>query len=608
MKDSFGKRFGRLVKRLRGEQGLTQPKLAIKAFDDEGKRSQITRLEKGYIDNPHQKTVDLLTVALDILPEDLAACYHELTPFVATRDWQDITGEFLPGPPDRFLGHSTALAEVEEFLIEPALQGLLVHGMGGVGKTALVIKALTDNIEFGQEQCFFLDVRGYETTSTEQDLLKSALTRLISRHSPTKVILPADNDQLIALWKQTSRAISKIIILDNVRTLAQLKALVPIGNTKWIATSRRMISGRHKSIGLKPLSDDLGGQLATRIVKQHSDNILRRECAVRLSELCEGLPLAIEVAAGTIACTPGLDLRAFFNQLESTHKAVASSEDWEEHVIKRLVVSLNYLNSDQRLVFSALSVFSGEFTQIAAQAVLPQSIEFSTVCARLTRNNMLQYIPRSGVSKKFYKYHDMMKAIAFRNLLKMPSADRKRLLVRFSEYFSQLIREYTNRDNHLDKNQPVPTIIYDIDNIRTAFENALSSDDEGAIERVITFISDDAVMQKLTLIEQLDWLEEAHDRIKNAGNQLGGDRHALTLGNIHITRAKAMSSMGDHQEAETLLRSVLDDAILSRIPSISALAWSELSLVLGNIPGRTSESIEAMARALKKVTESGEER
>ena len=72
--DSFGARFGILVKTRRGIEGLSQRDLAIRAFDDEARKTRISELENGKVPNPQQRTIDALVTALNIPAEDVAAC------------------------------------------------------------------------------------------------------------------------------------------------------------------------------------------------------------------------------------------------------------------------------------------------------------------------------------------------------------------------------------------------------------------------------------------------------------------------------------------------------------------------------------------------------
>jgi transcriptional regulator with XRE-family HTH domain len=74
MERTFGQAFGELVRTKRGQEGLTQKELAIRAFDNESKVRRINDLETGAVNRPHVKTVDALVVALDIRGEELATC------------------------------------------------------------------------------------------------------------------------------------------------------------------------------------------------------------------------------------------------------------------------------------------------------------------------------------------------------------------------------------------------------------------------------------------------------------------------------------------------------------------------------------------------------
>jgi tetratricopeptide (TPR) repeat protein len=72
--NTFGARFGALIKHRRGVEGLTQEALAVLAFGDEANKSRISELENGRVPNPHQRNVDALVVALGLSEADLASC------------------------------------------------------------------------------------------------------------------------------------------------------------------------------------------------------------------------------------------------------------------------------------------------------------------------------------------------------------------------------------------------------------------------------------------------------------------------------------------------------------------------------------------------------
>ena len=58
--------FRALIKRKRGEANLSQEKLAGKIYGDPARKSDISRLERGKIANPQEKTIQYLCQALEI--------------------------------------------------------------------------------------------------------------------------------------------------------------------------------------------------------------------------------------------------------------------------------------------------------------------------------------------------------------------------------------------------------------------------------------------------------------------------------------------------------------------------------------------------------------
>lgn len=64
--NAFGARFGRLVRSYRDDLGMSVRDLAVSVWNDEGRKSSISRLENGHVGNPAARTVQRLAHALDI--------------------------------------------------------------------------------------------------------------------------------------------------------------------------------------------------------------------------------------------------------------------------------------------------------------------------------------------------------------------------------------------------------------------------------------------------------------------------------------------------------------------------------------------------------------
>lgn len=90
---SFGVEFGALIRERRGIEGMTQQELAVKAFGEEARKSRISELENGRVENPHQKTVDALVLALNISDDEIRQCQIR-----AKQKVLDAERYQLPGP------------------------------------------------------------------------------------------------------------------------------------------------------------------------------------------------------------------------------------------------------------------------------------------------------------------------------------------------------------------------------------------------------------------------------------------------------------------------------------------------------------------------------
>jgi transcriptional regulator with XRE-family HTH domain len=83
--DCFGVLFGRLVREKRGIEGLSQDGLAEKSGLA---KARISDIETGKIANPQTRTVDALSVALNISREERAACHASPASDLPPRRWR----------------------------------------------------------------------------------------------------------------------------------------------------------------------------------------------------------------------------------------------------------------------------------------------------------------------------------------------------------------------------------------------------------------------------------------------------------------------------------------------------------------------------------------
>src|SRR5215472_10891334 len=156
--------FGALLRRYRGARGLTQEELAERA----GLHAQaISKLERGVRRAPRSTTVEFLAGALRLTAAEREALEAAAKPrTVPPRPAVGIP----PDPAPHFVGRESELAQIHLRLRE--CRSLAIDGLGGTGKTQLVIRYLhAHRAEYG-DGVFWL--RADRETSLLEDLASLA--------------------------------------------------------------------------------------------------------------------------------------------------------------------------------------------------------------------------------------------------------------------------------------------------------------------------------------------------------------------------------------------------------------------------------------------------
>jgi hypothetical protein len=179
---------------------------------------------------------------------------------------------------------------------------VIVDGMPGVGKTALVVHAahrLAPDFPDGQ---LFVTLGG-RTPATQRLLRGIGCTDL-----------PVDPDEQAALWRSEVARRRMLIVLDGARDAAQVLPLLPAasGSRTLITTAHR---GWHLNgavrLALRPLGDDAAAALFAAAVHRGRDP----QATAAVLRRCGGLPAALLDAAARLLTRPQWTLRRLADEL-----------------------------------------------------------------------------------------------------------------------------------------------------------------------------------------------------------------------------------------------------------------------------------------------------
>lgn len=308
------------------------------------------------------------------------------------------------------VGRRTEVATLLSRLDSSASSGAVValqsiSGMAGIGKSLLalhVAELLEERFPEGQ---IHLDLRGHAPT---QDPLRpeEALVQLLQTLGVAPGNIPERVEELSAMWRALLGNRRLALVLDDAAGSEQLRPLLPRHSPSLVLiTSRRRLTGlpgvRQLFLDLLPASDAIA--LFRRLVDDdRADD--EREVA-RIVELCDCLPLAVEIAASRLNSRPSWSLSHLISRLTQGHGRIGELHDNDRDIGRVFYVSYATLTTEEQGAFRLLSLhLAPEFGTHSAAAVIGVSPERAErVIDALLDSHLLQ-----EPAPERYRFHDLV--------------------------------------------------------------------------------------------------------------------------------------------------------------------------------------------------------
>lgn len=269
----------------------------------------------------------------------------------------------MRAPGSTFVGRHHQLDALAQFLTASGADSrsvALVTGPPGVGKTALVWQAVTDpDVESRFSHRLFADLRGYEEFASERvqapELYGSLLRGL---EVPVDQIPDRTSDQASlyhrVLEERAAAGRAVLIWLDNVGDQGQIDGLIPASSLhRVISTTRGTFPrdlNRRLDIDLDLLVIDEAVELLARAIQIGADSRVDddRQATELLAELCDRLPLALQIIAALIADEPSRPIRAFAAELQEEEHRLDNLH-YDDRLSVRAALSLSYKRLPEQL-------------------------------------------------------------------------------------------------------------------------------------------------------------------------------------------------------------------------------------------------------------------
>ncbi|RSS60363.1 AfsR family transcriptional regulator [Streptomyces sp. WAC07061] len=320
--------------------------------------------------------------------------------------------QLLPRRPGGFTGRGGELAALDRAVAAGPGPVVMLTGSAGVGKTALALHwAHRRRADFPDGR-LFADLHGYspiparDTTSVLREFLL-ALGLPAER-------MPDSPQALGARYRELTSGRRMLVVLDNARDSAQVRPLLPGGDDcVTLVTSRSRLGELVVSDAARPVPvRELPAAQSTELLAAVLGPDLvaaEPEAAARLAGLCDGLPLALRVAAARLATRPHQGLAAFAGELADEHTRLDLLNVGNTGVAAALRLTLQHLPEPARRMFHRLGPHTGAALDVRTAAALGGCLP-SQAAAALDQLAAAQLVVEAG--PQFYVLHDLVRLYA----------------------------------------------------------------------------------------------------------------------------------------------------------------------------------------------------
>ncbi len=234
-----------------------------------------------------------------------------------------------------------------------------INGMGGVGKTALAVRAAHRLREHYPDGQLFIDLHGY-STNLDPIAPENALDYLLRTLGVPPQAIPNDLDERSALYRATLAETRTLIVLDNAANAAQVHPLLPAApGCLVLITSRSRLTSLDDAHLLA--LDTLPAADAAALLHDVAGpgRIAADEPVDELIELCGHMPLAIRIMAARLRHRDALTVESLCADLREERSRLERLSDGERDHVSVFDSSLTVLSDEQRRLFRLLGLVPG---------------------------------------------------------------------------------------------------------------------------------------------------------------------------------------------------------------------------------------------------------
>lgn len=299
----------------------------------------------------------------------------------------------------------------------------VIEGMGGLGKTALVVHVAHLLASRHADGVLFVDLHGF-TPDGEPVSPEAALDTLLRGLGVPGQQIPADLDARAALYRSTLAGRQVLVVLDNAASEAQVRPLLPgAAGCRVLVTSRRRLAGLDESehVVLRVLTPG-DAQRLFRSVGGERVGPADAAAIESIVEECGRLPLAVRIAAARLRVARATTPESLLAELREAPGPLQALDDGDRSVAAVFSVSYRHLDPAQQRAFRLLGLWPGsDLDPTAAAALFDTSpTEARRLLDQLEIANLVEHHTPGR-----YSLHDLLRHHATATALAEEPADER---------------------------------------------------------------------------------------------------------------------------------------------------------------------------------------
>lgn len=317
-----------------------------------------------------------------------------------------LTPAELPHDLPDFTGRGQLLDQLDHvFMNDPSRAPLpiVVHGHAGVGKSALAVHTAWRHRQRFPDGQLFADLR----SEPDAGLVLARFLRSLGFPSGT---VPASLAERQAAYRTLTSSRTLLVLLDNVSSEDQVRALLPTGSGSLaLITSRSQLAGL---AGAKSYEVDIFTRAEVRSLLTRLGGAARiaadGEATDRVIDACAGLPLAVRVVGSRLAVSHDVSAAGLARRLRDKPSRLDEMTAGDVAVRTPLELGYESLDDAPKSVLRLMAALSA--TDFAAWAGLARSgaHDWAETIAEL---GLLQRLAGDVAGQERFRLHELMRLL-----------------------------------------------------------------------------------------------------------------------------------------------------------------------------------------------------